>query len=976
MEFNAEHIEKAVHQFYQDASYQAEINRWLTAAQVSPQAWQFCWPLMAKEKNAEVQFFGASCLHVKIARYWHEVPADHVMVLREQLLTQVASFAEGPKTVLTQLCVALASLVLNTVNEIWPDAIADIIMTFQPTNLPHLQYCVVVLQYCVVVLQYCVVVLQGTHVYLTLLQVLTVLPEEFGTCHLSPHRKGVVRHELQKGLPQILPLVQSLLTAGQVQPIYNQSMHCFARWMEFGAPLADVESLVACCFDAVRNSSLFETAVDALIAVFAQPDNHRFPHHVQNLLPRVLELDDVLQRAMEDRDTDVCQGLTRLVVAAADHNTKLLIQGALDSDTQRQISLAMVTLVLKCTAMPGYYPVDECCSDLPFSFWYNFQDDILGSEKDQYLSLTQVFSPMYLSLVEVLLHKVRYPPDAEYNSWDGEEKESHRCYRQDIADTLMYSYAMLHEALLSWLCRYLSSALEKVPTEEVTWQELDAMLFSLSAIAENIDQKENVYLPQLFQMLSRVPCTSYKVVSQALDLIGAYADWISSHPEVLGLVLPLMLQGLREPELAQSATLSLKEVLQENQENLQPYVADILNASKEALDKNNLKARDTVRLMSCLGYTLSVVPVPQTMAYLNVLLTPHIQQLQALATCQPSAATKAVLQLKINMLSWLFSSLSVESDDANTITSVTQSEPQQQPVLLVMQQVLPVIRLVLQNWVVDPAVVENVCDMMKKAMRTLLDNFVPVVKDVAQLTTDMYNSSPQPPMLDLAKQILVLFSADDTVNDMAIDLFHNVCTKTLSLFQMDVREYSDIVEAFMAFLSQITKKSPKLLGHENCNILGLFQAGVVGLGMNESPTVKASCQFLSELIHGSDKLPAAKDVIARHGLSLIERLMRAVGGESPRAVIDSMADVFWALNKWHLESMARWMNEVVNQDGFPSPKATREEKEQFARRVLKERVNKRRLKETVQQFTLLWRGLMGTEYAAQTTSIMEDPSAE
>lgn len=63
--------------------------------------------------------------------------------------------------------------------------------------------------------------------------------------------------------------------------------------------------------------------------------------------------------------------------------------------------------------------------------------------------------------------------------------------------------------------------------------------------------------------------------------------------------------------------------------------------------------------------------------------------------------------------------------------------------------------------------------------------------------------------------------------------------------------------------------------------------------------------------------------------------MQAVGGESPRAVIDSMADVFWALNKWHLESMARWMNEVVNQDGFPSPKATREEKEQFARRVLK-----------------------------------------
>ena len=48
---------------------------------------------------------------------------------------------------------------------------------------------------------------------------------------------------------------------------------------------------------------------------------------------------------------------------------------------------------------------------------------------------------------------------------------------------------------------------------------------------------------------------------------------------------------------------------------------------------------------------------------------------------------------------------------------------------------------------------QNICDMMKKALGTLLDNFFPVVKDVAQLTTDMYNSNPQPPMLDLAKQV-------------------------------------------------------------------------------------------------------------------------------------------------------------------------------------------------------------------------------
>jgi len=73
----------------------------------------------------------------------------------------------------------------------------------------------------------------------------------------------------------VLPLVHSLLTDSLAHPIYTQSIHCFSRWMEFGAPLQDVEPLVECCFDAVRNSALFDTAIDALIAVFSQPENHR-----------------------------------------------------------------------------------------------------------------------------------------------------------------------------------------------------------------------------------------------------------------------------------------------------------------------------------------------------------------------------------------------------------------------------------------------------------------------------------------------------------------------------------------------------------------------------------------------------------------------------------------------------------------------------------------------------------------------------
>lgn len=48
------------------------------------------------------------------------------------------------------------------------------------------------------------------------------------------------------------------------------------------------------------------------------------------------------------------------------------------------------------------------------------------------------------------------------------------------------------------------------------------------------------------------------------------------------------------------------------------------------------QARDSVRLMACLGYVLSVLPTKDIMAYLNVLLAPHVEFLQQLANMEVS----------------------------------------------------------------------------------------------------------------------------------------------------------------------------------------------------------------------------------------------------------------------------------------------------------------------------------------------------
>lgn len=99
-----------------------ETHQWLTIAQISPQAWNFAWELIRPEKSPEVQFFGASCLAVKVSRYWAELKPEQHPALRKKLLDTIVTY-QGPKIVLTRICVAVSGLVIHSVSDNWQQPI-------------------------------------------------------------------------------------------------------------------------------------------------------------------------------------------------------------------------------------------------------------------------------------------------------------------------------------------------------------------------------------------------------------------------------------------------------------------------------------------------------------------------------------------------------------------------------------------------------------------------------------------------------------------------------------------------------------------------------------------------------------------------------------------------------------------------------------------------------------------------------------
>lgn len=200
----------------------------------------------------EIQFFGASTLHAKISRHWSELPAGQLDSLRSQLIAQVGQFASGPKMVLTRLCVALASLVLHILPETWPTAVPDLLCAFQTGDGDGPSRC------------------------LALLELLAVLPEELQSSRVASSRRSQLRSALAVHWSSICPLLQQLLqqpdAPGRVR---ERVLRCMSSWITLDVCLQDSEGLLESCFTLLKESEIFEAAVETIVCIISQPDCQR-----------------------------------------------------------------------------------------------------------------------------------------------------------------------------------------------------------------------------------------------------------------------------------------------------------------------------------------------------------------------------------------------------------------------------------------------------------------------------------------------------------------------------------------------------------------------------------------------------------------------------------------------------------------------------------------------------------------------------
>ncbi|KAG7228953.1 hypothetical protein INR49_008731 [Caranx melampygus] len=917
LDFTVENVEKALHQLYYDPNIENKnlAQKWLMQAQVSPQAWQFCWALLSPEKVPEIQYFGASALHTKISRYWSDIPTDQYESLKTQLFSQIACFSSGSKMVLTRLCVALASLALNTMPEAWPGAVAEMVRVFQEEGGG----------------------VDGRARCLALLELLTVLPEEFQTSRLPQYRKGQVRGALGREWGSVCPLLQQLLRrTDSPGAVKARVLRCLSSWVLLDVPLSESEGLVHDCFSALPDPELFDTAVEAIVNAISQPDSQRYVNTLLKLVPQVLALQEQLREAVQNGDMETCHGICRIAVTLGENHSRTLLEQV----DHWQSFLALVNMIMFCTGIPGHYPVNETTSSLTLTFWYTLQDEIMSFESDKQAVYLQVYRPVYFQLVDVLLHKAQFPSDQEYASWSSDEKEQFRIYRVDISDTLMYVYEMLGAELLSNLYDKLGRLLTNAE-QPMSWQHTEALLYGFQSIAETIDVNYSDVIPGLIGLIPRISINNVQLADTVMFTIGALAEWLADHPVMLSSVLPLVLQALGNPDLSVSSVSTLKKICRECKYDLPPYATNIVAVSQEVLIKQIHKTSQCMWLMQALGFLLSALPPNPS----NKLAIIHI--LGCCPTCSQHLTSASRMTSQ------------------QTAQHHLSKQPHPHLVVVVLQQVFALIQTVLSKWLNDSQVVEAVCAIFEKSVKTLLHDFAPMVSQLSEMLGQMYSTIPQASALDLTRQMVHIFASETDHFPPIKALFELVTSVTLSIFQQGPRDHPDIVDSFMQLQAQALKRKPDLFLSESLDVKAVFHCGVLSLKFPEAPTVKSTCLFFTELLPHCSDIPPLAQVVQEDGKLLIQALLEGIGGGASRNLMDQFAEVLFCLNKHCFSLLAVWLKEALQPPGFPSSRVTAEQKDNFSQQILRERVNKRRIKDIVKEFTILCRGLHGTEYAAE-----------
>ncbi|KAI3457764.1 hypothetical protein Pfo_014427 [Paulownia fortunei] len=594
-------VAQAVHVLNHDTQScnRVAANQWLVQFQQTDAAWEIATSILTSDhhhlflSDYEVEFFAAQILKRKIQNEGYNLHLGAKDALLNALLVAAKRFTSGPPQLLTQICLAISTLVLHAVEHGKP--------------VEKLFYSLQNLQ-------------SQDNGNTAVLEMLTVLPEiiedQNSDCHITSARRYEYGQELLAHSPMVFEFLIQQLEEGfgsHIQP-HDRSrkiLRCLLSWVRAGCfseiPPGSLPAhpLFNFVFSSLQVASSFDLAVEVLVELVSRHEG--LP---QVLLCRIGFLKEALLfPALKSGDEKVIGGLACLMSEIGQAAPFLIVEANTEA-------LALADALLSCAAFPSE---DWEIADSTLQFWCSLAAYILGLEVDtaeNRKSLEERFIPVFSALVDALLLRVQVD-DSTYND-NGRTLDlpnGLEQFRMNLVELLVDICQLLGSSLFIqkiFLGSWISSSMH------ISWKEVEAKLFMLNAVAEVVLKEGHHFdisiVMQLVMILSSKAsadlrgfmCLVYKTLA---DVIGSYAKWMSASQTNTRPLILFFGTGIPQPFCSSACAFAFRKFCEEAAALMhEPSNLEILMWIGEGLEERKLPLEDEDEVVGAITLIFCSVP--------------------------------------------------------------------------------------------------------------------------------------------------------------------------------------------------------------------------------------------------------------------------------------------------------------------------------------------------------------------------------
>ncbi|KAF7306845.1 hypothetical protein MIND_00476700 [Mycena indigotica] len=867
-----------------------QANNWLQDFQHSPDAWATCNVLLrTPEIPAAAKLFAAQTFRAKVTYDLSQVDPANLPGFRDSLVTALEQHHTGPRTIIVQLCLAIAGLALQF--PAWsPDAVSFMITHFgrNPASVP------------------------------VLLQFLALLPEEINNNHRIPITDDEymerVNQLLTYNAEQVLDLLVMYLQApGVTVTVQEQVFRCLRNWLVAGeVKIANLSSspLFAFTFEALASEQLFDSAVDVICELIHETqeidDNMAA---IELIVTRLIALKPQLTQQREDPDK--IRGYARIFSEAGDAYRSLIIQ-------HPETFFPIVDAIGECSAYP-----DLDIVPITFPFWMRFAQ-VIGKRS----SVSPLFLDAYRALMAVIINHLHFPPDSAPLA--GQEAEDFRSFRHIMGDTLKDCCLVLKtNSCLLTAYQMITAALSRSP-EAVSWQDIEAPLFAMRSMGAEIDVMDDEAVPKIINLIPSLP-NHPRVRYAALLIIARYTEWINRHPEYISVQLQYVSAGFEDADsvVAGAAGQALKYLCQDCKEHLVDFLPQLHTFLSSTGSK--LLQDDRQQVYEAIAHVISAMPMTRAAESLRTFSVDILAQIHAV-TLKPTPATKEELQSTSDALENLEVMLRIIQGFGEDLPATCQTS---------CKEAWTVLDAFLAKYGNDYESSERTTRVIRHGITLFGDTALPIVSSVIARMSFSFEATGYPSYLWIAGKMIDRYGNEENADlrGSIREVYERSTNTVVSLLQAkSANDIPDVMEDYLRMLNALVPVAPDIFFESSAFPL-VFKAAMEALTLVHSDIIFAALDlFVLILTHdclnptvSSPKFAvyaaAVQGVIAKDGLGFLTYLVSGLVGEFPGDSLSLVVSILRAVAVLWGQQLVAWLPAVVQQ--LPTAAAPQTAKAQF-----------------------------------------------